>query len=220
MGLALVRAIERAELCQTLRQVGPDAPTLCAEWTASDIAAHLVVSERMAGFPLAVAYQLGRALPASVVQRAMPSLRSVGVRPLVRAKRRGWEHLLDRLAAGTPAGFRLRSAAPIRLVEEWIHHEDIRRACDLPTRQAAPELDEALWQAGLFLTRFAAFRLDRQGIEVVHLDGRTRRLGGTTDIRVKGSSGELLLYLSGRFSRADVEVTGDDTAIRSLSLAI
>ena len=36
---------ERAALCNTLRAVGPDAPTLCTGWTARDLAAHLVVRE-------------------------------------------------------------------------------------------------------------------------------------------------------------------------------
>ena len=37
---------ERAALVQTLRAVGPDAPTLCEGWTTRDLAAHLVVRER------------------------------------------------------------------------------------------------------------------------------------------------------------------------------
>jgi uncharacterized protein (TIGR03085 family) len=37
---------ERAALVETLRAVGPDAPTLCEGWTTRDLAAHLVVRER------------------------------------------------------------------------------------------------------------------------------------------------------------------------------
>ena len=37
---------ERSALVSTFRQVGPDAPTLCAGWTTRDLAAHLVVRER------------------------------------------------------------------------------------------------------------------------------------------------------------------------------
>src|ERR1700748_3163976 len=37
---------ERSALVDTLRIVGPDAPTLCAGWTTRDLAAHLVVRER------------------------------------------------------------------------------------------------------------------------------------------------------------------------------
>lgn len=37
---------ERAALVESLREHGPDAPTLCEGWTARDLAAHLVVRER------------------------------------------------------------------------------------------------------------------------------------------------------------------------------
>ena len=37
---------ERAALVESLREHGPGAPTLCEEWTARDLAAHLVVRER------------------------------------------------------------------------------------------------------------------------------------------------------------------------------
>ena len=37
---------ERAALVNTMRAVGPDAPTLCGEWTTRDLAAHLVLRER------------------------------------------------------------------------------------------------------------------------------------------------------------------------------
>ena len=36
---------ERAALVETMRTVGPDAPTLCGDWTTRDLAAHLVVRE-------------------------------------------------------------------------------------------------------------------------------------------------------------------------------
>ena len=37
---------ERAALVTTMRAVGPDAPTLCGDWTTRDLAAHLVLRER------------------------------------------------------------------------------------------------------------------------------------------------------------------------------
>ena len=37
---------ERAALCELFAEVGPDAHTLCGEWTTRDLAAHLVVRER------------------------------------------------------------------------------------------------------------------------------------------------------------------------------
>src|SRR5918993_2179614 len=39
-------AAERALLCDLFLEVGPVAPTLAGDWTARDLAAHLVVRER------------------------------------------------------------------------------------------------------------------------------------------------------------------------------
>src|SRR6476620_10302201 len=39
---------ERAALVATMRDLGPDAPTLCDGWTTRDLAAHLVVREHRA----------------------------------------------------------------------------------------------------------------------------------------------------------------------------
>ena len=37
---------ERHELCDLMLELGPDVPTLCGEWTAFDLAAHLAIRER------------------------------------------------------------------------------------------------------------------------------------------------------------------------------
>src|SRR4051794_15467850 len=37
---------ERYELCDLMLELGPDVPTLCGEWTAFDLAAHLSIRER------------------------------------------------------------------------------------------------------------------------------------------------------------------------------
>jgi len=42
MSATAVLLQERAALCDTLEQYGPDAPTLCTGWMTLDLAAHLV----------------------------------------------------------------------------------------------------------------------------------------------------------------------------------
>uniref|UniRef100_UPI0025DDC77B maleylpyruvate isomerase family mycothiol-dependent enzyme n=1 Tax=uncultured Brevibacterium sp. TaxID=189678 RepID=UPI0025DDC77B len=37
---------ERRSLAALLRTVGPDAPTLCEEWTTRDLAVHIVIRDR------------------------------------------------------------------------------------------------------------------------------------------------------------------------------
>ncbi|MFZ9360371.1 MAG: hypothetical protein ACO249_03425 [Candidatus Nanopelagicales bacterium] len=36
---------ERNAICQTLRQLGPDQPTLCQGWNTRDLLVHLIVRE-------------------------------------------------------------------------------------------------------------------------------------------------------------------------------
>ena len=220
MDLNELRRSERNELLRTLADVGADAPTLCNDWSASDLAAHLVASERYAGVPLAISYPLRGVLPTRVVVAAMRSLQNVSQRQLGRAKAHGWSWLLERLAVGPPAAFGWGSIGLVRLVEEWIHHEDIRRANGLPTRQPSPDLDEALWEAGTLLTGFAEFRPGRDGIEAVLPNGRTRRIGNISRARVEGTPGEILLFVAGRVTVAQVNVTGDLAGIAGLNLAV
>lgn len=216
MNLTEIRRSERVALCSTLAEVGPAAPTLCSKWTASDLAGHLVVSERYWGLPMVVGYPLRRVLPTKVTERAMVTLQQVGEKQITGLTERGWDWLLSRLEAGPPTSYRLRSVAPIRLVEEWIHHEDVLRANDMGPRTPSSELNEALWQAGLILTRLPEFLPGRQGIEVKVPDGRSHSLGGTARVRVAGEPGEILLFLSGRTSAARVEVSGEEAAIHQL----
>jgi uncharacterized protein (TIGR03085 family) len=220
VGLDELRRHERSELIETLRQLGPDAPTLCAGWSSEDLAAHLVVSEAYGGWPMVAAYAARRVLPATLTLRGMRSLQSVGGRQIRRARNRGWAWVLRRLSAGPPPGYGRPSVAPIRLVEEWIHHEDLRRANALDPRPGSAAMNEALWRAGLLLTGFPEFLSGRAGIEVALSDGRTHRLGDTPRVRIEGTPGEVLLFLAGRGAVAQVRVTGDQSHVRALRLAV
>ena len=64
MNLEELRRLERLAVLETLRHVGPEAPTLCAQWSSADLAAHLVASERYGGLPMVGAYKLRSVLPA------------------------------------------------------------------------------------------------------------------------------------------------------------
>lgn len=214
--LTELRRLERAALVDDLRVVGPSAPTLCSDWTAIDVAAHLVASEQGWGLPMVPAYLLRRLLPGAVVRRGMTRMQTLGDRQLRRTKRRGWDVLLSRLAAGPPRPYRLRSVAPIRYIEEWIHHEDVRRANGLGPRASTADEDDALWNAGLELTSLRELLPGRDLVELVLPDGRSHQIGPTATVRVQGRPGELLLFLAGRTGAAVVEVTGDPHDIQTL----
>jgi len=215
---ALHRA-ERAELLATFRAAGPDAPTLCDEWPVRTLAAHVVVSESYAGLPMTVSYPLWRVLSARAGQAMRDSITGPMVRNMAKAEARGWEWLLGRLESGPPRLFGLRLIAEVRLLEEFVHHEDVRRANGQGPRGTNERLAADLVDAMRTMRGIAQFAAPRHGIEVALPDGRSYLLGeGPSRSRVAGAPGEVLLWLAGRGRVADVEVTGElagtDVALR------
>src|SRR6185312_282171 len=106
---------ERAALVQTMRGVGPDAPTLCEGWTTRDLAAHLVIREyRPDAAP-------GILIPFLAAHNA--KLQNQGSEP------NAWDELVGKVAAGPPVYSPLKLLDPVdNVAEMFIHHEDVRRA--------------------------------------------------------------------------------------------
>ena len=76
---------ERAALCELLSTVGPDAPTLCGDWTTHDLAAHLWIRETdPVGAPGILAKPL-----AGLTERRMAEAKA----------RWGYQDLVERVAA-------------------------------------------------------------------------------------------------------------------------
>ena len=216
--LRAIHSRERAALCDTLRSLGPDAPTLCDEWTVGQLAAHLVVPEKWAGLPAAaLVYPFEWLLPGALARRFRPPLQRVVRRQMASAERRGWPWLLRRLAAGPPAPFRLPWARHLRLVEDWIHHEDMRRANGLGPRAMDAEFDDAIWRAATVVSRFPYVAQGREGLEVATPDGRIHRVADAEPtVRVCGPPGELLLFIAGRIDVAQVTVDADAATLATL----
>lgn len=82
----------------------------------------------------------------------------------------------------------------------------------------ASSFEAALWRAGATIARFPEFRLGREGLELDAGGGRRLLVGDGVHarVRVTGPPGELLLYFAGRGAAAQVSVSGDDDAIRSI----
>jgi uncharacterized protein (TIGR03085 family) len=177
---------ERAALVETMRTVGPDAPTLCGEWTTRDLAAHLVVREgRLDTTP-------GIAIPLLA-----------GYTEKVRSQVAGstdWDALLDKIASGPPLYSPFKILDPVaNMGEMYIHHEDVRRA---QTGWEPRPLDDATVTAlGRGLPIMARLTLTKaparvtlrtpQGADVV-------ALGRGPDLTVTGELQEQLLFISGR----------------------
>lgn len=208
MGVGDVLREERSALCETMETVGPDGPTLCEGWLVADLAAHLIVRERrLDALPgVALGGPFGRH-----TEKVMSHM-----------KDRGFDWMLDKLRAGPPIAYRLGPMASVNVFENWIHHEDVRRAAGSAPRPDDPEIDGILWRMSGLSARLAVRRLKGVGIAVAVEDGDDRkRVLSKTEPRVtiKGPVGEIVLYLSGRKEAADVVLEGPDEAVKLVEAA-
>jgi uncharacterized protein (TIGR03085 family) len=203
---------ERLALCALLEKTGPDAPTLCAGWTTSDLAAHLVLRERR---PDAAAGVLGGPV-AAYTARVQRRIRArIPFADLVRLIRSG------------PPPFSFMAIPGVderaNLVEFFVHHEDVRRGA--PGWEPRPISDgesDLLWQR----LRLAKFMLRRApvGVELARedagTDGRAYRItakNATPVVTVIGSPAELTMWVMGRTGAAMVRFDGTDAAVQKLT---
>ncbi len=132
---------ERADLLALLRGLDPDqwnAPSLCERWRVRDVALHVVSYDELTKPQLVAAFLRGRLgvgrVNDVVLRRHGDPDPSVIIELLARNLR----------PTGLPSGFR----GGIALTDGTIHHQDIRRALDLPRtippHRLRPVLDFAL----------------------------------------------------------------------------
>jgi uncharacterized protein (TIGR03085 family) len=193
-------ARERSELCDLFLAVGPAAPTLCEGWSTLDLAAHLVLRENDVRAGLAI---MGGDRFGGLADSLMDKTRA-----------QGYEALMERLRAGPPLHWRVPPLREFLNLNEWfVHHEDVRRANDQAPRHDRPDLDAALWR---LLRRTARLMLRRVRDAGVALDapgfGELSARGPQPSVRLTGGPQELVLYLNGRRSVAEVELSGPDEA--------
>src|SRR6266852_3686614 len=119
------------------------------------------------------------------------------------------------LRTNMPWLFRTGPGAFANVMENWIHHEDIRRANGRDPRPPDAELDAFLWRSLGLSGRMAAHKVRPFGFELDAGDG-CRRVLRDADPRVvmHGTPGEIVLYLSGRKSVAQVDLEGPDSAVQ------
>ncbi|MGB3771802.1 MAG: TIGR03085 family metal-binding protein [Rhodococcus sp. (in: high G+C Gram-positive bacteria)] len=196
---------ERLELAETMAQVGPDAPTLCGDWTVRDLAAHLVVRERRLD-----------AAPGIF----LPPLSGYTKRVQDRVAAGEWVSLVDDVRTGPPiwSPYKLLDAQ-INLGEMFVHHEDVRRADgSAPSpRDLGAEMESALWGV-LGLVGRLAYREAPVTVVQETPDGRTRRLGkksASRSVALRGEPSELLLHAFGR-DAVVLEFDGDEGDIAAV----
>ncbi|WP_375486957.1 TIGR03085 family metal-binding protein [uncultured Jatrophihabitans sp.] len=216
---------ERRALAQTLRRVGPDAQTLCGEWTAAQLAAHLVLRER------SVVEGIGR-LPVAALQRRAERV----VDEL--AARAAYPELVDTFERG-PSWREVEGPVPVawlwalppvnelaNLLEYLIHHEDVRRAQpEWRPRALPPDVQRTVWRRLRLVSRVTlrhvpvglVLRWPGHG----ELATRRARTGGSR-VTVTGDALELALVAFGRLPQAQVAWDGSDddvAAVRSADIS-
>lgn len=182
---------ERRELCDLFLAVGPDAPTMCVGWTAADLAAHLVLREHFHRWP---------------------------DDRLAAEKEKGFDSLVARLRAGPPLiPWRLpRLRNFLNGAEYFIHHEDVRRANGQGPRTDIADIDDLAWATVGLQGRVLARKLRPYALELVRPDGASRRYGSGPAAVLRGRPSELLLYVSGRRSVAQVDLQGEPNAVAAV----
>ncbi|MCZ0732396.1 maleylpyruvate isomerase family mycothiol-dependent enzyme [Mycolicibacterium iranicum] len=180
---------ERAMLADTLEAVGPHASAGCGDWTAFDLAAHIVAADRAAG---TLAFCI-RMLAARGVQfNPKPQVIAAAIS---RERRDGYPALLARLRQRSP---RLLLAPPVAastLFEVWMHHDDLTTSNGL-----AHGIPDHLALAIPPLVRYQAKHLPSRLII------RTRGhewtfgpdIGGPSAVVLSGPAADLIRWLSGR----------------------
>ncbi|WCO65066.1 TIGR03085 family metal-binding protein [Iamia majanohamensis] len=198
---------ERAELCDLFDALGPDAPTLCGDWTTADLAAHLVVRERD---PVALPGILLGGRFEGLAEKAM-------AREL---EGRGYEAVVERVRRGPPPGpTALRPVGRLtNTIEFVVHHEDVRRPAGQGPRPDDAALQDAVWdllgRGGRLLA--ARARLGGAGLTLVRPGSEpvvAHRAGDLGTATLTGDPVEVLLHLYGRPQVAEAELGGDPAAV-------
>jgi uncharacterized protein (TIGR03085 family) len=199
--------IERQGLCDTFKQVGPDAPTLCPPWLTRDLAAHLVIRERR---PDAAA---GMVVPvlAGHLEQVQNGLAAWD-----------WPRLVEKVRSGPPPWSPTSLARvdeAVNIAEFFIHHEDVLRGgSGWSARELPTDLESALWG---IVSRAARLRFARARVGVVlaappYGRRQVHAMTGLGTVVLRSTPGELLLYAMGRREAARVEISGPDEALTAI----
>jgi uncharacterized protein (TIGR03085 family) len=199
---------ERLLLADLLEASGPDAPTLCRNWTTRDLAAHVVVRERR-----------GDAAAGLVVPRLADRLERVRRE----YAERPYAELIRLIRTGPPrlSPFALKQLDEAsNTVEFYVHTEDVRRAQPQWTpREIDPVFADALWKR---LERAARLfgRRSPVGLVLRRPDGQTVVAHrGSPVVTVTGEPAELTMYAFGRQAVADVRAEGEAAAVGRAAVA-
>ncbi|MDQ6783834.1 MAG: TIGR03085 family metal-binding protein [Actinomycetota bacterium] len=196
---------ERHALADLFDQVGPDASTLCRDWTTADLAAHLVVRERRPDGAVGI---LASPL-AGYAEKVRVATRD----------RHRWPDLVNKVRNGPPALLKPLDATA-NTVEYFVHHEDVRRAGSPPEPRNLDSDEEGVLWSRMGLLGRVLFRKAPVGVELVSpAHGRSTPKTGDVSVTVTGPPSELVLFAFGRKGQSHVTTEGDDVSVERLRTA-
>ena len=189
----MISKSERQGLVETLKALGPDAPTLCEGWMTKHLLAHLIMRET-------------------------EPVNASGI--LLKGRQKQTQNRLEELSTHFESNLsKLKSGPPLwnpmRYLDKWvnalemlIHHEDVLRAQPNWQRRKftdseTKELDFLLKIAPRFLVRGAKV-LPTLVVGELPTTGR---------IILRGDQVDLLLFLAGRQSASTVSIEGDESDV-------
>ena len=197
---------ERAALVETLRWVGPDAPTLCGGWTTRDLTAHLVLREYRLDAAPGITVPALAGYTAKVQKQITDST--------------DWDALLAKFAAGPPLYSPLKLLDSLANVTEmFVHHEDVRRAVPGWQPRALDDTAIAALRRPIpMLSRIAMARVPAR-VALCTPDGETvSTVGSGPQLTITAEAPELLLFAFGR-NEVRADFAGDDDTVAAVKAA-
>jgi uncharacterized protein (TIGR03085 family) len=200
---------ERAALCDLFLRVGPGAPTLCEGWATYDLATHLVIRERR---PLSGPGLVMGGAAARMTERILARTKA----------QHSYTDLVARVRAGPPLVLKPFDKV-MNLTEYFVHHEDVRRGGGDNTARTDAEgvrIEDALWQMLHRGAKFMTRPVKGIGLDLLRPDGEVIHVRpGPPVATITGPAGEIVLFLSGRNTAAQVQLGGDPGAVDTLRAA-
>ncbi|WP_167858050.1 maleylpyruvate isomerase family mycothiol-dependent enzyme [Mycobacterium sp. DL99] len=202
-------AAERAMLANTLEVVGPHASAGCGDWTAFDLAAHIVAADRAAG---TLAFCI-RVLAARGVQfNPKPKVIAAAIH---RERRDGYPALVARIRQRSPRLLLTPAVAASTLFEVWMHHDDLTT-----THGLAHGAPDHLALAIPPLVRYQAKHLPSTRLIIRTTHGHEWTfgpdIGDSAAVVLSGSATYLIRWLSGRGSLTALDVEATPAVVAQL----
>ncbi len=202
---------ERANLAAALTEAGPDAPTLCGDWTTRDLAAHLVLRESR---------------PEAAAGIVIGFLNKLTERVQDSYATRDYDELVSSFADGPPrlSVFSLPGMDErLNTFEHFVHLEDVRRAQpDWRPRELDQAYRDVLWSQLRKQARMY-FRNVRVGASMLRTDAPSQDhhqvSKGLPNVLISGTAPELVMFSFGRKEHAEVELLGPPAAVDAVMSA-